>query len=117
MQVEVVVGLVEGHWEAGKHADGKASRKTGANVGRMVCLSSSRTAGSDIPRWTCTSWLWTCPLCSWRVAGEGDGEAEGAELHGVAVEPLVSLNQWKLLVLLLWVGPGLRAAVCDLKSV
>lgn len=30
-----------------------------------------------------------------------DGEAEGAELHGVEVGPLVSLNQQRLLALLL----------------
>lgn len=57
MQVVVVVGLVEGHWEAGKHVGGKASRKKVANGGRMVHLSSSWTAGSDSPHSTCMSWL------------------------------------------------------------
>lgn len=60
MQVEVVV-LAEGHWEAGKHVGGMASRKRVADEGRMVRLSSSWTAGSDSPRLTCMSWLWTCP--------------------------------------------------------
>lgn len=100
-KMQVVVGLEEGHLEAGKHVGGKALRKRVANGGRMVRLSSSRTAGFDSPHSTCTSWLWTCPLCSWRVAGVADGEAEGAELHGVEVGPLVSLNQQRLLALLL----------------
>lgn len=113
--VEVVVGLVVGHWGAGKHAGGKASRKRVANGGRMARLSSSWTAGSDNLHWTCTSWWWTCPLCSWWVEGEVDGEAEGVELHGVEVEPLVILYRQKLLVLLLRAGQGLRAGACDLK--
>lgn len=43
-----------------------------------------------------------------------DGEAEGAEPHGVEVEPLASLNQQRLLGLLLQEGQGLKAGVCDL---
>lgn len=39
--VVVVVGLEEGHWEAGKHVGGKASRKRVAYGGRMVHPSSS----------------------------------------------------------------------------
>lgn len=92
-----VVGLEEGRWVAGKRAGGKASRKRVANGGRMVRLSSSWTAGSDSPRSTCTSWSSTCPLCSWRVAAEAGGEAEGAELREVEVAPLVSLNRQRLL--------------------
>lgn len=55
MAVEVA-GLAEGRWGAGKRAGGKASRKRGADGDKRVRLSSSGTAGSDSPHWTCTSW-------------------------------------------------------------
>lgn len=112
-QVGEVAGLAEGRWEVGNCAGGRASHKRVADGGKTACLSSSWIAGSDSPRWTCTSWWWTCPLCSWWAEGEGGGVAEEVELHEVEEELLVSLIRQRLRGLFRWAGQGQRGAACD----